>query len=101
MYEYAAISLRGVPGFRGEAGSLSNTARHSEVSRYRLTRSFSESSHSYLDSYSTGVQGAKTGFDTKKVTYIYYLHHIKRRKKCRLERKQAGTRARESPASAS
>ena len=37
----------------------------------------------------------------KNVTYFYYLRHIKRRKKCRPERKQAGTRARESPASAS
>ncbi len=72
MHEYAAIALRGVPGFRGEARALSDIARHSEVSRYRLTRSFSGSSRSYLDSYSTGVQGAKTGFDTKKVTYLYY-----------------------------
>lgn len=65
MHEYAAICLRGVPGFRGEARALSDTARHSEVSRYRLTRSFSESSHSYLDSYSTGVKCKKTGFTAK------------------------------------
>ena len=65
MHEYAAICLRGVPGFRGEAEALPATARHSEVSRYRLTRSFSESSRSYLDSYSTGVKCKKTGFTAK------------------------------------
>jgi len=37
----------------------------------------------------------------KNVTCFYYSRHIKRCKKCRLERKQASTRARESPASAS
>lgn len=95
------VALRGGPGFRGVTGALPVTALCSEVSRYRPTRSFSGSSHSYLDSYSTGVQGARTCFDTKKVTYIYNLHHIKWCKKCRPERKQAGTRARESPASAS
>ena len=65
MHEYAAICLRGVPGFRGEAEALPATARCSKVSRYRLTRSFSESPHSYLDSYSTGVKCKKTGFTAK------------------------------------
>ena len=65
MHEYAAIALRGVPGFRGEAGALPATAQYSEVSHYRLTRSFSESPHSYLDSYSTGVKCKKTGFTAK------------------------------------
>jgi len=37
----------------------------------------------------------------KNVTYFYYSRHIKQCKKCRPERKQAGMRARESPASAS
>ena len=73
MYEYAASCLAGQPRLSGRGwGSMPATTRYSEVSRYRLTRSFSGSSHSYLDSYSTGVQGAKTGFDTKKVTYLYY-----------------------------
>lgn len=38
---------------------------------------------------------------SKNVTCFYYLHHIKQCKKYRPERKQAGMRARESPASAS
>ena len=65
MHEYAAICLRGVPGFRGEAEALPATAQYSEVSHYRLTRSFSESPHSYLDSYSTGIKCKKTGFTAK------------------------------------
>ena len=43
MHEYAVIALRVSPDFRGEAGALPATARCSKVSRYRLTRSFSES----------------------------------------------------------
>lgn len=92
------VALRGGPGFRGVTGALPVTALCSEVSRYRPTRSFSGSSHSYLDSYSTGVQGARTCFDTKKVTYIYNLHHIKWCKKCRSASDQG---AQESPVSAS
>ena len=88
------VALRGGPGFRGVAGALPVTALCSEVSHYRPTRSFSGSSHSYLDSYSTGVQGARTCFDTKKVTYIYNLHHIKWCKKCRSASDQG---AQESP----
>ena len=70
----------GCPRISGRGwGSMPATARYSEVSHYRLTRSFSGSSHSYLDSYSTGYWGFRGGFSAKIVIYVYYLGHTTRR----------------------